>query len=760
MSNIIDSYAGLVKTSAFERSLQKGLTMLLKREDAFKNLPIPLVKIFTGSPDATAWYDVEGDIYINALNQLSLSALEAEQDDSKMDIRSYAVSTIYGLALHELGHHMFTDMRSMQEIDALNIRKYPFCSIKTAFDYADLIDDIEDRASNDPIFKSGFNQYWGNMINILEDGFIEAELLLKFPSLYGKGLQYIRKIHLDEMDTIATYQNYITEGKTSNLRAIMMLLLQYAKFGILKREDESELDAQIAQFIIGYLEKVNEAMDEWNSNLRNQLYFDFVMEFAPLFIEEYDDMKEKSNNGEAAPQSSSDAIEGLTGGDDREKGNNSSARNGSKKLIKSSQDNQQSRESLTSKPQSISEGEGEEDDALNSQKNASSKSNDENESDDSSSGSSGLDDEKLAENDKETTQSGGESSNSETGEGNESESKHDPDENQERMGEISGHDSPLTDFPESVELDLSKTLEVLAKAHAKELEKNQESESGRKQNHQIKSNMSVNDIHKGITLNIKDVDAISGREDEYKVLYEQIEQSLKSSVRYLKRILGEKNQHTKHGLYYGQRLDRSGFSRLGKAYYSSTVVPKKANDLAVGILIDESGSMGGSRIHIARITAILLFEICTTLNIPFTVFGHHTGPHSQVVMKNYLEFDEKGKSSKERLVAITSESASNRDGLAIQFMMEKLQKREEENRLLFLISDGQPADDGYYGDVAFDDIKSIINNKKYKVDLVAAAIGEDKGVIKEIYGERYLDVSSLNELPKKLSKILKNKITR
>lgn len=43
-----------------------------------------------------------------------------------------------------------------------------------------------------------------------------------------------------------------------------------------------------------------------------------------------------------------------------------------------------------------------------------------------------------------------------------------------------------------------------------------------------------------------------------------------------------------------------------------------------------------------------------------------------------------------------SARGSNRDGAALRFVAEKMVKRPEEIRILMLISDGQPADSGYY----------------------------------------------------------------
>ena len=85
---------------------------------------------------------------------------------------------------------------------------------------------------------------------------------------------------------------------------------------------------------------------------------------------------------------------------------------------------------------------------------------------------------------------------------------------------------------------------------------------------------------------------------------------------------------------------------------------------------------------------------------------------------------------------------SNRDGAALLFMANKLLKRPEKQKLLFLISDGLPNATRYFGSYA------------------TAAIGWDKEAIRKIYGNAYLDISSLEQLPIRLTKQLAKLLRR
>ena len=107
----------------------------------------------------------------------------------------------------------------------------------------------------------------------------------------------------------------------------------------------------------------------------------------------------------------------------------------------------------------------------------------------------------------------------------------------------------------------------------------------------------------------------------------------------------------------------------------------------------------------------------------------------------YSEFDAIDRDDKYRLVDISARG-SNRDGAALRFVAERLSRRTEELKLLILVSDGQPADTGYYGTAAEEDLRGIQQEYRRKgVLFIAAAIGDDKEDIERIYGDSFLDIT-------------------
>lgn len=208
------------------------------------------------------------------------------------------------------------------------------------------------------------------------------------------------------------------------------------------------------------------------------------------------------------------------------------------------------------------------------------------------------------------------------------------------------------------------------------------------------------------------------------------------------------------------RVDLKGLRRIStdQRIFSSKKNPLDIPDMAICLLLDQSGSMSGRRIHSCEKAAILLEAFADQLEIPIMVCGHNTvvgGIHFYV----HRDYDTIDKRRKYALADIETDG-SNRDGYAIYAASELLGKRPEEDKLMIVISDGQPNDDGYGGEMAAEDIRNTVAkaNRTYGIETIAAAIGDDKDRIKEIYKSGYLDISDLTKLPKALVKLIRERL--
>ena len=76
-----------------------------------------------------------------------------------------------------------------------------------------------------------------------------------------------------------------------------------------------------------------------------------------------------------------------------------------------------------------------------------------------------------------------------------------------------------------------------------------------------------------------------------------------------------------------------------------------------------------------------------------------------------------------------------------------------------IVSDGQPADRGYDGTAAEEDLRGVRQEYQRKnIIFVAAAIGDDKQNIERIYGDSFMDITDLNQLPAKLTGVVRRHI--
>jgi hypothetical protein len=117
-----------------------------------------------------------------------------------------------------------------------------------------------------------------------------------------------------------------------------------------------------------------------------------------------------------------------------------------------------------------------------------------------------------------------------------------------------------------------------------------------------------------------------------------------------------------------------------------------------GILVDESGSMGGNKIRSAQIAALgLALALKDNPHINLFVYGHtaNTGNHP-ITMYRYFDPMEKGTQNINTMFSIHAR-ANNADGYAIAHMGDVLAKGRAKQKVLVVASDGYPSASGYGG---------------------------------------------------------------
>lgn len=184
--------------------------------------------------------------------------------------------------------------------------------------------------------------------------------------------------------------------------------------------------------------------------------------------------------------------------------------------------------------------------------------------------------------------------------------------------------------------------------------------------------------------------------------------------------------------------------------------PREKHCAAVMLLVDESGSMGGRRITNARLAAIMLAEAMAEAGIPCSVVGHSGDDryNYSVELEHYTTF--KNASADRASLAMIEERCQNRDGPAIRWASSILKKRPERNKLMIVISDGQPAADRYYGEEAIFDTKAAIRDAKRLHNIVGVILeaGSSTDILKTMYGNDYVECTSSKNLKESIAKII------
>ncbi|MED4584657.1 AAA family ATPase [Brevibacillus choshinensis] len=211
--------------------------------------------------------------------------------------------------------------------------------------------------------------------------------------------------------------------------------------------------------------------------------------------------------------------------------------------------------------------------------------------------------------------------------------------------------------------------------------------------------------------------------------------------------------------YYGSKFQADSVAYRDYRYFAKKRPPAESPTLVVGLRVDESASMSAfGRLEAAKRAVIAVYEYCQICNVPILIYGDtaDVSKMEQMSIFAYADFDKMDSDDRFRLMRIRARS-NNRDGMALRIMAERLVVSPQQTKLLISISDGQPkAMDDYTGSYAVKDMQQTIEEYERKgITFLAAAIGQDRDVISEIYGgERYLDITNLHELPEKLVRII------
>lgn len=187
--------------------------------------------------------------------------------------------------------------------------------------------------------------------------------------------------------------------------------------------------------------------------------------------------------------------------------------------------------------------------------------------------------------------------------------------------------------------------------------------------------------------------------------------------------------------------------------------PSNKSDMAVIMLVDESGSMDDDdKYKTARKTAILLAEVFDRLHIPIKVIGF-TESCRTVTHYHYLSWKNTPQ-ERCKLLNISARMA-NFDGYSIRYGSELLNKRPEKHKLMIVVSDGCPAASYYASNDGIEDTRNAVHYASKTAKVLGILVGSSSPQKHQyMYGVNFLHITNVEALPALLAQRVKRIVKR
>lgn len=192
---------------------------------------------------------------------------------------------------------------------------------------------------------------------------------------------------------------------------------------------------------------------------------------------------------------------------------------------------------------------------------------------------------------------------------------------------------------------------------------------------------------------------------------------------------------------------------------------KTKRDSAVLILADVSGSMWGDKISQEKIILCCLAEALHKVGIPFKVITYCDADDGFVKHRHYVNF-KSSKADRAALMTIQAEG-SNFDGYSIRYALKELLKNKAKNRLMIIISDGQPNPQHPVNNPVLDARDAVIEaRRRVKVCGIALGVHESNlKALKTIYyknddEDAFLVVRDEQDLVTALPRLIKKEVKK
>ena len=690
----------IVKSKAFKDYITSGMLTLFKKHKREPNLEY---KVYYKEGDMTTALTNNKEIIVNAANSLFTKRDELDEP------LSVSVDHILGVMFHEAGHVLYTNfsvLRKYKEqfrdgklvINSIELSKEEKKSLK------EINNLLNDNKSNVVLgvsltkTKSFIYNIFDWLNNAIEDGRIEKTLLDRDADFggYCNGLIGLRNKQKDE----------IVGSNIQDIEKYLNACFEYAKYGTSTTYTGDVFpELEEAKPIIDIMLDCKEAMKftEYTVELICIAYPNLI---KPLLTDQTDDQSDddQSNDNSQGDSSSND--------ENSDTDNSSDGQSGSE----------------NNKSKGNSEDNGSNGDSSNEESN-------EDENEDSSNQDDSTD---------------GDSSDDQ-GDSNKEDELDDIMNNLPETSVMPEYDNMGVESSDSdLEESMQPAPDFVGEAAREEVEEEINGEINKMISDSTAplgcSRVTVIDDLPYASLSPNQDAFLNSNRSLFKKVGREIENHLKSDMR-----TGSNKRK-----FSGKKFRAEKLVNRDYRYFENTATKRDIPETAVGILIDQSGSMYGEQIRCATYAAMGMYKTLAELeHFDVAIYGH-ASTYDEVIINRYIDFGFKPKDPIKVLAGIYSDGG-NIDEVAVTALGERLKSQMVDKKIMIIISDGLPHSMIGHAETRLRDL--VKEYVKGGFNVFVAALGSDKAKIDKIYEDvSFIDIIDPSELPTNMLRAIKRTI--
>lgn len=690
----------IVKSKAFKDYITSGMLTLFKKHKREPNLNY---KVYYKEGDMTTALTNNKEIIVNAANSLFTKRDELDEP------LSVSVDHILGVMFHEAGHVLYTNFSVLRKYkEQFRDGKLVISSIELSKEEKQSLKEINnllnDNKSNVVLgvsltkTKAFVYNIFNWLNNAIEDGRIERTLLDRDADFggYCNGLIGLRNKQKDK----------IVGSNIQDIEKYLNACFEYAKYGTSTTYTGDVFpELEEAKPIIDIMLDCKEAMKftEYTVELICIAYPNLI---KPLLTDQTDDQSDddQSNDNSQGDSSSND--------ENSDTDNSSDGQSGSE----------------NNKSKGNSEDNGSNGDSSNEESN-------EDENEDSSNQDDSTD---------------GDSSDDQ-GDSNKEDELDDIMDNLPETSVMPEYDNMGVESSDGdLEESMQPTPDFVGEAAREEVEEEINGEINKMISDSTAplgcSRVTVIDDLPDVSLSPNQDTFLNNNRSLFKKVGREIENHLKSDMR-----TGSNKRK-----FSGKKFRAEKLVNRDYRYFENTATKRDIPETAVGILIDQSGSMYGEQIRCATYGAMGMYKTLAELeHFDVAVYGH-TSTYDEVIINRYIDFGFKPKDPIKVLAGIYSDGG-NIDEVAVTALGERLKSQMVDKKIMIIISDGLPHSMIGHAETR---LRDLVNEYvKDGIHVFVAALGSDKANIDKVYENvSFIDITDPSELPTNMLRAIKRTI--